>query len=95
MSSSCLLLPTRGFRREVHVSQETIALSERRRPAFKLPAGACDAHCHVFGPGATFPYAPNRRYTPEDAPKDRFSPKPKLQPRLSGNCIIWYQSIIW
>jgi predicted TIM-barrel fold metal-dependent hydrolase len=54
----------------VHVSQETIALSERRRPAFKLPAGACDAHCHVFGPGATFPYAPNRRYTPEDAPKE-------------------------
>jgi predicted TIM-barrel fold metal-dependent hydrolase len=40
------------------------------RPAFKLPDGACDAHCHVFGPGAVFPYAPNRRYTPEDAPKE-------------------------
>jgi len=24
----------------------------------------------VFGPGAKFPYAPNRRYTPEDAPKE-------------------------
>jgi len=45
-------------------------LSKRRKPAFKLPPGACDAHCHVFGPGAVFPYAPNRRYTPEDAPKE-------------------------
>jgi len=45
-------------------------LSHRRKPTFKLPPGACDAHCHVFGPAATFPYAPNRRYTPEDAPKE-------------------------
>ncbi len=36
-------------------------LSHRRKPTFKLPAGATDAHCHVFGPGAVFPYAPNRR----------------------------------
>jgi predicted TIM-barrel fold metal-dependent hydrolase len=42
----------------------------RRRPAFKLPPGACDAHCHVFGPTARFPYAPNRRYTPAEAPKE-------------------------
>jgi predicted TIM-barrel fold metal-dependent hydrolase len=45
-------------------------LAHRRKPAFKLPAGATDAHCHVFGPGAVFPYAANRRYTPEDAPKE-------------------------
>jgi 3-hydroxyisobutyrate dehydrogenase-like beta-hydroxyacid dehydrogenase len=25
------------------------------RPRFALPAGAVDAHCHVFGPGAEFP----------------------------------------
>ena len=42
----------------------------RRKPVFKLPPGATDAHCHVFGPGDKFPYAPNRRYTPEDAPKE-------------------------
>jgi predicted TIM-barrel fold metal-dependent hydrolase len=35
-----------------------------------LPAGACDAHCHVFGPAAKFPYAPERRYTPAEAPKE-------------------------
>jgi 2-pyrone-4,6-dicarboxylate lactonase len=28
-----------------------------------------DAHCHVFGPGAEFPYAPERKYTPCDAGK--------------------------
>jgi 2-pyrone-4,6-dicarboxylate lactonase len=47
-----------------------IDLSGRRRPSFKLPAGACDAHCHVFGPGSRFPYAADRRYTPQDAPKE-------------------------
>jgi 2-pyrone-4,6-dicarboxylate lactonase len=45
-------------------------LSQRRKPRFTLPPGATDAHCHVFGPGDRFPYAPNRRYTPEDAPKE-------------------------
>jgi len=44
--------------------------SKRRKPRFKLPPCACDAHNHVFGPGAKFPYAPERRYTPEDAPKE-------------------------
>ena len=39
------------------------------RPRFVLPAGAVDAHCHVFGPGAQFPYAPERKYTPCDASK--------------------------
>jgi len=37
------------------------------KPRFRLPAGAVDAHCHVFGPGAVFPYAPQRKYTPCDA----------------------------
>ncbi|MFM9899782.1 MAG: amidohydrolase family protein [Polaromonas sp.] len=39
------------------------------RPRFKLPAGSVDAHCHVFGPAAQFPYAPERKYTPCDASK--------------------------
>ena len=33
-----------------------------------LPRGACDCHCHVFGPAAHFPYAEPRSYTPDDAP---------------------------
>ena len=39
------------------------------QPQFVLPAGAVDAHCHVFGPGAEFPFAPERKYTPCDASK--------------------------
>lgn len=42
-----------------------------KSPEFALPAGAVDAHCHVFGPGDDFPYAPERKYTPCDAGKDR------------------------
>jgi 2-pyrone-4,6-dicarboxylate lactonase len=38
------------------------------KPSIVLPPGACDAHCHVFGPAARFPYAPDRSYTPPDAP---------------------------
>ena len=41
------------------------------KPTFPLPGGAVDAHCHVFGPGELFPYAPERKYTPCDAGKDR------------------------
>jgi 2-pyrone-4,6-dicarboxylate lactonase len=41
-----------------------------KRPDIKLPDGACDAHCHVFGPAARFPYAPERTYTPVDVPKE-------------------------
>lgn len=39
------------------------------RPQFVPPPGAVDAHCHVFGPGDVFPYAPERKYTPCDAGK--------------------------
>ena len=39
------------------------------KPRFKLPAGSVDAHCHVFGPGDEFPFAPERKYTPCDASK--------------------------
>lgn len=40
------------------------------KPSFVLPDGAVDAHCHVFGPGDVFPFAPERKYTPCDADKD-------------------------
>ena len=41
------------------------------KPLFQLPKGAVDAHCHVFGPGAQFPYAAERKYTPCDASKEQ------------------------
>ncbi len=40
-------------------------------PELALPDGAVDAHCHVFGPGERFPYAPQRKYTPCDAPAEQ------------------------
>ena len=41
------------------------------KPRFQLPPGSVDAHCHVFGPGNEFPYAPERKYTPCDASKEQ------------------------
>ena len=49
------------------------------KPRFAVPAGAVDAHCHVFGPGDEFPFAPERKYTPCDASKDQlFSLRDRL-----------------
>jgi predicted TIM-barrel fold metal-dependent hydrolase len=45
---------------------------DTRTPRFVPPPDACDAHCHIFGPGDRYPYAPDRTYTPPDAPLERF-----------------------
>jgi 2-pyrone-4,6-dicarboxylate lactonase len=42
-----------------------------RTPSILLPPGSCDSHCHVFGPGEEFPYAPDRTFTPVDVPRQR------------------------
>ncbi|MCC6435021.1 MAG: amidohydrolase family protein [Acidimicrobiales bacterium] len=56
-------------------------------PTFRVPPGTVDAHCHVFGPGAEFPYAPERKYTPCDAGKDRlFALRDRLG--ISRNVIV-------
>jgi 2-pyrone-4,6-dicarboxylate lactonase len=41
---------------------------ETKTPNFTAPPKACDAHCHVFGPNAKFPFAEGRSYTPPDSP---------------------------
>ena len=41
------------------------------KPKFKVPSGAVDAHCHVFGPAVKFPFASTRKYTPCDASKEQ------------------------
>jgi 2-pyrone-4,6-dicarboxylate lactonase len=41
------------------------------KPKFVVPAGSVDAHCHVFGPGDIFPFAPERKYTPCDASREQ------------------------
>ena len=42
-----------------------------KKPDFQLPKGAVDAHCHVFGPSPEFPFAPERKYTPCSAGKEK------------------------
>src|SRR5918992_397617 len=50
-----------------------------RSMPFKPPPFACDAHCHVFGPAAKFPYDPQAAYVPADAPLEDLQ---KLHSRL-------------
>src|ERR1700760_1570991 len=38
--------------------------------ARRLPPGACDCHCHVFGPAAVYPWAADRRFTPPEFPRE-------------------------
>ena len=40
------------------------------KPAYRPPAGAVDAHCHVFGPQAQFPFSAKAKYLPQDAGPD-------------------------
>jgi predicted TIM-barrel fold metal-dependent hydrolase len=57
--------------------------------AFTPPAGACDAHCHIFGPADRFPFAPDRSYTPPDAGADDFA---RLQRRLGLSRAVLVQA---
>jgi 2-pyrone-4,6-dicarboxylate lactonase len=41
------------------------------KPKFAVPKGSVDSHCHVFGPGDTFAFAPERKYTPCDASREQ------------------------
>jgi 2-pyrone-4,6-dicarboxylate lactonase len=61
-------------------------VSNPKVPDFKLPPLACDAHTHIFGPGDKYPYAPERSYTPPDAPLSAFQ---ALHKRLGiGRAVI-------
>jgi predicted TIM-barrel fold metal-dependent hydrolase len=57
--------------------------------AFTPPRGACDAHCHVFGPAARFPFSPDRTYTPPDSGIDDFE---RLQHRLGLSRAVFVQA---
>jgi predicted TIM-barrel fold metal-dependent hydrolase len=56
---------------------------------FTPPPGACDAHCHIFGPAARFPFSPDRAYTPDDAGIDDFE---RLQTRLGLSRAVFVQA---
>jgi 2-pyrone-4,6-dicarboxylate lactonase len=56
---------------------------------FTPPPGACDAHCHVFGPAHRFPFSPSRTYTPPDAGLEQFE---DLQRRLGLSRAVFVQA---
>jgi len=43
---------------------------DTKTPRFKLPAGACDCHVHVYGPAARFPFIPSHAERSFEAPKE-------------------------
>jgi 2-pyrone-4,6-dicarboxylate lactonase len=61
------------------------------KPALQLPPLACDAHVHIFGPSAEFPYAASRNFTPVDAPKEKLFALHKL---LGVSRCVIVQSIV-
>ncbi len=54
-----------------------------------VPVDACDAHCHVFGPAARFPFSADRTYTPPDSGIDDFE---ALQHRLGLSRAVFVQA---
>jgi len=56
-------------------------------PRWTPPPGAVDAHVHVFGPEADFPFSPSAKYHPEDAtPEMLFALRDRLG--FSRNVIV-------
>jgi 2-pyrone-4,6-dicarboxylate lactonase len=49
------------------------------KPRYVPPPGAVDAHCHVFGPAAAFPFSAKAKYLPQDAgPEALFALRDRL-----------------
>ena len=61
------------------------------QPKLVLPAKACDAHVHIFGPRPKFPFAPNRKSTFADAPKEKLF---AMHQRLGIQRCVIVQSIV-
>lgn len=63
-----------------------------RKPEFIPPPGACDTHCHVWGPLARFPYAESRPYTPPERDKTVLA---ALHQRLGIERTVVVQAIVY
>ncbi|MBB6559762.1 putative TIM-barrel fold metal-dependent hydrolase [Acidovorax soli] len=53
---------------EILVPTPTRSADTLSRPAFPMPAGACDSHVHVFGPVDRYPHVAQPHYTLPDGP---------------------------
>jgi 2-pyrone-4,6-dicarboxylate lactonase len=61
-------------------------------PGFGLPDGACDAHCHFFGPAARFRFADDRAYEPAELPLERYE---VLMRQLGLSRAVFVQPAVW
>ncbi|MFD1612283.1 amidohydrolase family protein [Sphingomonas tabacisoli] len=60
---------------------------EPSKARYTPPPGAVDAHCHVFGPAAAFPFSAKAKYQPQDAgPEALFALRDHLG--LARNVIV-------
>jgi 2-pyrone-4,6-dicarboxylate lactonase len=64
-------------------------LAHPRKPASKPPAGACDSHCHIYGPFNRFPLPDDRSFTPNEAPETALR---RLQDHLGFDRAVIVQS---
>lgn len=62
------------------------------RVNFRVPAGACDCHTHVFGDPRRFPFFAGRTYTPEPASVDELR---KLQRALGTTRAVVVQPSVY
>ncbi|MCR0982554.1 amidohydrolase family protein [Roseomonas populi] len=60
-------------------------------PGYTPPPNACDAHCHIWGPTARFPFAENRPFTPPDRGKEDLA---ALYARLGLTRSVIVQAIV-
>lgn len=59
---------------------------------FRVPAGACDCHVHVFGRAPEYPYVEQRGYTPPPASADQLL---QLQNTLSLSRVVIIQPSVY
>jgi 2-pyrone-4,6-dicarboxylate lactonase len=57
---------------EILTSLPMLPLEKVQRPRFRMPAGACDAHMHVFGPENIYPHVPKPHYTLPDGKLEHY-----------------------
>src|SRR5437763_10860006 len=78
---------------ELPVHPRTLVASQPKTAvAFRVPAGACDCHVHVFGTAAEFPFAAQRGYTPPSAGADELS---ALQQELRLSRVVIVQPSVY
>jgi predicted TIM-barrel fold metal-dependent hydrolase len=79
--------------RKPAVAGRTIIASQPKTPiGFRVPAGACDCHVHVFGTAAEYPFVPARGYTPPPAGADELL---QLQNALSLSRVVIVQPSVY